>query len=78
MDGHAILIKYVLYRIQKVFSCLNITGANIWPKDQIHKGSKAVYLFDPDLRPGESAYEWWVSLDQDRSIMHNLLRYVIY
>jgi hypothetical protein len=46
---------------------LSIADANMRLKDQIRKFLKAVYPFDRDLRPGESAYQWWVNLDQDHS-----------
>ena len=46
---------------------LSIAGANMRLKDQIRKYLKSVYPFDRDLRSDESTYEWWVSLDQDRS-----------
>lgn len=46
---------------------LSIADANMRLKDQIRKFLKGVYPFDQDLRLGESAYQWWVNLDQDRS-----------
>ena len=52
---------------QTPISNLSIADANMRLKEQIRKFLKAVYPFDRDLRPRESAYQWWVNLDQDRS-----------
>jgi hypothetical protein len=54
-------------RRQVPIAGLSIADANMRLKEQIRKFLKAVYPFDRDLRPGESAFEWWVSLDQDCS-----------
>jgi hypothetical protein len=61
------MLRIEYERRQVPIANLSIADANMRLKDQIRKFLKAVYPFDRDLRPGESAYEWWVSLDQDRS-----------
>jgi hypothetical protein len=46
---------------------LNVADANARLRDQVRKYVKGVYPFDRELRPGETAYQWWVSLDNDQS-----------
>jgi hypothetical protein len=46
---------------------LSIADANTRLKDLIRKFIKGAYPFDRDLRQGETAYQWWNSLDRDRT-----------
>jgi hypothetical protein len=62
---HMLRIEYE--KRQAPIANLSIADANFRLKEQIRKFLKAAYPFDRDLHPGESAYQWWVNLDQDRS-----------
>ena len=65
-------------KCQTPIANLSITNANMWLEEQICRFLKAIYPFDRDLHPGESAYQWWANLDQDHSMTHNPLQYVIH
>lgn len=47
---------------------LTIADANACLKELIRKYIKGVYPFDRDFRADETAHQWWVSINNDKSM----------